>query len=184
MKQKVGKLTHEAGNSYRDERGRLLVMDFKKKIGYVVNKNEERKVGILQARAFICLMICIVLGFYIDWIIAIGISAAIYLFTDWYFKKKYLPTLDTFKTADFPTKPTLVEIFVETGKMQTALRLACSIVLPVLLVVNCFITLKGKEVLSTNDTILLVFSVVTAIVSAVLAFYNIKALSILGKENK
>ncbi len=77
MKQNLGKVTPVDTDMVKDERGRMILMDYKGHRGYLIDREDEKKLGLYTSRYLLAVMVGVFVGFYGKWIFAIPLALAI-----------------------------------------------------------------------------------------------------------
>ena len=183
MKQNLGELTSLGGNVYQDKHNRQILFDRKNEKFYLVEKDDERKLNILSQRYILAITVFLLVGFLMNnWIIATIVGVVIYAGSEYYYKKKFIPSLLEVY-AEVPTKEDKVVSYAKESKGRNIARTVAGLLLPVLLVINDYITIKEKGYDGINTIALIIFSVVFTIYAIYVAIISLKAIA-MQKGNK
>ena len=187
MKQNLGKLTPVDVDLVKDERGRLILMNYREHFGYLVDHDVERKLGLFQSRYLLAVMLGVFIGFYGKWIYGVLFGLVLAGVTEFYYRKRFLPSLQTIESGDLPEKKIGRYVIVaQKGKKSIFILLFASLALSILLIINCYATIvqNGKGVTEINNLLLIIVSVALSVYSAWQALNCFKALDYLKKGGK
>ena len=79
MKVRIGKLKSKGSNIYEDSYGKIFIGIPNKKLAYIVPKGQLTRLNLIQNRMAIPLLVLVLVGFYLDWLIAIGTALIVVL---------------------------------------------------------------------------------------------------------
>ncbi len=187
MKQNLGKLTPIDVNLLKDERGRMILMDYKNHRGYLIDSNEEKKLSLFTSRYLLAVMLGVFVGFYGKWVYGVLIGVAIAAVMEYFYRSRFLPSLATIESRDLPEKKVERHVIMATRDNKSIIiLLVCSIALAILLIINCFATIKqnGKPATDVDNMLLIIVSVGLCIYSAFQAVNAARALAYKKKEGK
>ncbi|MCR5066732.1 MAG: hypothetical protein K6A14_01590 [Erysipelotrichaceae bacterium] len=184
MKQNLGKVTPVDTNMVKDERGRIILMDFKGHRGYLIEKEDEKKLGLYTSRYLLAVMVGVFVGFYGKWVFAIPLALALGGLMEYFYRSRFLPSLATIESSNLPEKriPRYI-IMANKSRKSILILLVCSIALAFLLILNCNLTVKqnGKGITHVDNLLLIVVSAGLSIYSCVQAVSAVRALDYLKK---
>lgn len=177
MANRIKKLTPIGNNLYEDERKRLIIGDAKNRRGYLVSNSEKKKYELYQYRLIAPILIFSLFGFYIDWKIAIVLLIVSAVAFNIAYKKLFLENLIVIEDLDIPERATVRHRLLEKDTKSNILRLAGTMVLPVLLTINVIDQVEEFNVTyltqNYNDGLLLVVSVIISIYSIYMAIITL-----------
>ena len=164
MKEKnLGELTNAGINRYVDRHGRTLLVNRKKKIAYVIDKNAQRKDVIFSNRYILAVVIAVLVGTK-NVYLGIGLGAVIAIVLEAAYRLYFLKSLSTIELEELPERFS----FVNNALKQTPGRnLSVGIIgiaIPILLVINAFQTVKDWEAIFKFNDVNNLFLVVASIV--------------------
>ena len=184
MKQNLGKLTPVDVDLLKDERGRLILMNYREHYGYLIDHDDERKLGLFQSRYLLAVMLGVFIGFYGKWVWGVLFALVLAGFTEYYYRKRFLPNLQTVESKELPEKRIdRAVIMAQKGKKSLYILLFASLALSVLLLINCYVTVaqSGKEITEINNLLLIIVSIALSIYSLWQTVNTFKALNYLKK---
>ena len=181
MKENLGNVTPVSGNTFKDRHGRTLIGDAKNRRFYIVGKENERIMTILDSRYIIIMAVLVLVGFRFGWVWGAGIGLIVFAISEIYYRKFFLPSLNTIDDVDVPkTKSTFVMTAEDSSPGKNILRGGASVLTALLLLLNMNLNIKDwNEVFSFKDwslTFLAVFSIVASVFFMYLATISFQAL--------
>ncbi len=167
MKQNLGTLTSKGWNQYTDSRGRTIVYVPKTKSGYIIAKEEEKKLMLLSNRYALAVTVLFLLGFYTNWYYGIAAGVVILAGCEYYYRAKFLPSQQEVSDVVVPAKLGMIERMMQR-KMSTNIVFAvASIALAVLLVINAINEIDDWSAIwqfkNINDVLLVAVSALVAV---------------------
>ncbi|MBR5049313.1 MAG: hypothetical protein IKX74_06715 [Erysipelotrichaceae bacterium] len=185
MKQNLGKVKPIDTDLVKDERGRLILLDFKGQRGYLIDHEDERKLSLFTSRHLLSVMLGVFVGFYGNWIIGIALGLLLAGVMEYFYRKRFLPSLQTIESNDLPEKriPRYV-IMANKDRKSVIILLVCSLALAVLLILNCNLTIRqnGKGITHVDNLLLIIVSVCLAVYACLQCVNAVKALDYLKKK--
>lgn len=177
MANNIKKLTPIGNNLYEDDRKRLIIGDAKNRRGYLVSNSEKKKYELYQYRLIAPILIFSLVGFYIDWKIALVLLVVSAVALNIAYRKLFLENLIVIENLDIPEKATVRHRLLDKDIKSNLLRLAGTIALPILLVINVLDQVEQFDVAyliqNYNDGLLLVVSAVISVYSIFMAIITI-----------
>ncbi|MGM9947484.1 hypothetical protein [Floccifex sp.] len=164
-------------NIYQDKVGNTIYFDKRNKMAYKISKEKSKTFQTLQMR-FILTLVAFILFyilFEIHILISLAISAVIFIFMEYRFKK-FLNTCPKSTNFDKKDKVKPIDQMIESSIQDLALRFGLYGILGILLIVNTFISNNVK-----NQNGLIVASYIVAIFALYMAF---KYLSLIVRKTK
>lgn len=177
MKQKLGKLQLVRKNLYRDEHKRNLYIDFNNHKIYVIEKNDDKKFEYLQMRLLISILIAIVSSYFLNWWIGLLIGVLLIAFSEWYYRYKFLQSLQTIEVDSFPEKESTVKSFVSKGNTINLIRSIVGAIIPFLAAYVAYERITSVQTMTIMDkalTIIGCFAI--ACYGVYTCYFSIKAL--------
>ena len=163
MKEKnLGELTNAGINRYVDRHGRTLLVNRKKKMAYIIDKNAQKKEVIFSNRYILAIVVGILVGTK-NVYLGVGLGVVIAVVLEVAYHMYYLKSLNTIELDELPEKFS----FVNNAMKQTPGRnLSVGVIglaIPVLLVINAIQTVKDWQAVLTFKDINNSFLVITSI---------------------
>ncbi len=175
MKQNLGKLEPMGLNVYQDSHKRMILADRKSKKLFVIEKEDERKVNLLLQRPVIAITALLLIGYLAhNWLLACICAVVIYAVCEYLYRYRLLPSL-TEVTASLPEKEKRIDIFKKENPKKNYARAVGGFILPVLLFINDWITIKEKGFDGINTIALIVLSIAFAIYAVYISIVSLKA---------
>lgn len=163
MKQNLGELKPKTYGSYTDSRGRTIVANYKKRIAYILQKEDEKKYNILTNRFSLAIAIMMLTGFYWNWIGGVVIGIIAFIALEYYYHVTFLGNMQTVENVDFPPRKDISTYAREMPQGRRVLLFAMLLAFSILLIVNMFLTVKDWNSVFTfkdmNNVVMAVFSV-------------------------
>ena len=183
MKNKIEGLKSMGGNICEDSKGRMYIGDRKKRILYAVDRSSKNKLTFYQQRYTLPLVALVLVGFYINWYVAVPIALAVLALLEYLYRSRFLSELTVYEDIDIPENPSL-KMRLEENDMRKLLMVTClSILLAILLIVNLFQTVTDwSQAFKDPNIAILVVVTVALDLYAIYFFFN--AVSVLLKRRQ
>lgn len=130
MKMNIGKLTRKGNNVYEDRSGRIFIHSKRLKCVYMVGKDKLKQFSIFQSRYIIPIIALILIGYYINWIVAVVISLVIYVVLELMYRFYFLKNLTILDEAVLPENSEKEKRYMAYSKTSNAIRSLIAIVFP------------------------------------------------------
>ena len=182
MKSKIEGLTPQGGGVYEDKKGRLYIGDRKKRTLYVVDRGSKNKLGFYQQRYTLPVIALIIMGFYVNWYVAVPAAALTYGVVE-FFYRRFLSGLTVYEDAEIPKNLSVKERLADHSTGKLALLLILSILLGALMMVNLFQTI-GDFREAASDPAKMILVVVTIAMDVYALYFAASALSVLMERMK
>lgn len=181
MKENLGQVTPASKNTFKDRHGRTLIGDAKNRRYYVVEKENERIMTVMENRFIIVFAVLVLIGFRFGWVWGIGIGAFVLIGFEIFYRKVFLSTLRTIDNVDVPkTHSSIYMVADEASEGKNILRCGASLLTTILLILNVNLTVKDwSEVLSFKDfntSFMVIFSAIAAVVFMYFAIVSYQAI--------
>ena len=152
MKEKnLGELKNAGINRYVDRHGRTLLVNRKKKIAYIIDKNARRKDVIFSNRLVLAIIVGVFAGSK-NVALGIGLGIAVAIILEIAYHQYYLKSLQTIELEDLPEGFSFMNNAIKQSKFSNISLAVLGIAIPVLLAVNAVQTVKDwQAVLSLKD---------------------------------
>ena len=188
MKENLGQVTPVSRNTFKDRHGRTLIGDAKNNRFYIVDKDHERLMNVLDNRYIIVFAAVVLIGFRFGWGWGLGIGAAVFAGFEIFYRKVFLSTLRTLENVEVPkTQSSIYMAADEAGDGKNILRCVACVLTSLLLLLNMNLTIKDwSRVLSFKDvssSLMAIFSVIAAVVFMYFASVSFQAI-IRHRRNK
>lgn len=179
MKAKIEGLTAKGNNVYEDNKGRTYLADHKNRILYAIGKDSRNQMSFYQQRHLIPMILLVLVGFYVNWYLAVGLALASIVVLEYLYNQVFLKSLVKYENIDIPSEPTLKDKLVEAPRKKIIAVLVMSTLLPILLVANLVGTVKSFDNLvnDPNNMILLVVSIALIVYAVRYVYSSVVALS-------
>lgn len=157
-------------NIYLDNHGQTVFYDVLTKKGYIIDSKVESKFYLLKNRFFLVAIVIILFGEYFSsWVQATITGIAICIFTELYFRFKFLRGLRETKKFDRGKRQTMLLATIESNEPRKALlRVVLYCAFAILIVVNALM-IKA-------DLVIMTVSILLCIVASYCAVINVIAL--------
>ena len=175
MKAKIEGLTAKGNNVYEDNKGRTYLADHKNRVLYAIGKDSRNQMSFYQQRHLIPMILLVLVGFYVNWYLAVGLALASIVVLEYLYNQVFLKSLVKYENIDIPSEPTLKDKLVEAPRKKIIAVLVMSTLLPILLVgtVKSFDNLVNDP----NSMILLVVSIALIVYAVRYVYSSVVALS-------
>lgn len=171
MKAKIEGLTAQGNGVYEDKKGRSYIADRKNRSLYLIDKDSRKQLSFFQSRHMVPVILLIMVGFYFDWYLAVGLAVASYVILELIYRKVYLPRMTRYDDVDIPAEPTLKDNLNDFSTGRLVLIAVLSVVMMLMLMVNVAGTAGSFEGLLSNPAILIM-----AVVSIGLCTFAIRVI--------
>ena len=180
MKENLGEVTVVAKNRFKDRHGRYLIGDRKNHRYYIVDKDKEKMLTVMDNRLIMVLVVLVLAGFAFDLVWGIVIAGVLLLIVEFYYYVKFLPSLRTIENVEVPQTMSSMRIMAdEAGTSRNLLRGVVSIITALLLMLNLMLTVKDWSVVwhfeDMGQVILVFFSIAAVLFFIYLANISLAA---------
>lgn len=180
MKVKIGEIKAAGLNHYIDSQGRNIIADKKKRIGYVVEKENEKQYLVYSNRYILAFVAAFFAGTMTQWWVGIIIGVAIAVYLEITYRKNFLNTLAAVTDIDFPKNKGMKQNMIDQNDPAKCILLSVmSFAIPVVsaLYMNEMypgfrISLEGR---SLEEKLLLVLLPVMSVAAVYLGICGIAA---------
>lgn len=184
MKQNLGELKPLGMNIYQDSHKRTILADQKTKKLYIVEKTDERKMNLLLQRYVIAVTALVLIGFLSNiWLLAAVCAVAICIIGEYLYRKKFIPSLVEVN-GQIPEKEKRIDIYQKESSGKNIARGIGGLILPVLLVINDYMTITERGFDGINTIALIALSIAFTIYALYIAYISFKAANSKKGENK
>lgn len=185
----VGNLTIRGRNLYEDAGGRLYIRDGKSNRFYVVSKEDTAKFTFYQNRIAVPIAILVLMGFFVDWIVAIVAALIIYFVFDLLYKLFFLNRLTVIENIDL-SKIKYSDNNIRNKSIKTnIIRLIVAFVLVIAVFLNLMMSVPMWYKLETyqqnlDHLFVLIGTVVCIIFTIIVIFSSVRTILMQKKVQK
>ncbi len=185
MKQNLGELTQSGAHTYKDKRGRTLIVNRAKKVAYVVDHENEKKYYVFSNRYILGIIAAIIIGYFNVWV---GVAAGVVVLAalEFLYQKKFIPSLEEIELKELPEKYSLAKNINAQPRSKNLIATILGLIIPVLLVINLFTTIKDWNAVwsfkDLNGLLLFVVSIGVGLGILYLDYFTLTAFIRQSKE--
>ena len=177
MKENLGNVTAESRNTFKDRHGRTLLGDARHRRFYIVGKENEKVMTLMENRYIIVFAVLILIGFRFGWLWGLLVAAVVFVGFGIFYRKIFLPTLNTIENVDVPKTHSSIYLAAESSSIgKNILRCGASVMTSLLLLLNMNLTIKDWSVVfgfkDFSQVFLAIFSVIASVVFMYFAYVS------------